>query len=85
MPNMPEMTNLKLDNVVHDLPMSVDQAAAYLGVTSRTVDRWISNSGLPVHRLGAGPKAQKRFYRSELDAWIRNRCSDSRPGQDVAS
>jgi len=67
--------------------MSIDQAAAFLGVTTRTVDRWIITEDLPVHRLGKGPKAPKRFYRSELDAWIRirNRCSDSAPGQDVAS
>jgi len=76
---MSETTNLKLDTVVHDLPMSLDEAATYLLVTSRTVDRWIATNGLPVHRLGAGPKAPKRFYRSELDAWVRSRCSDNTP------
>ena len=56
--------------------MSVDQAAAYLGVTSRTVDRWISNSGLPVHRLGADPRprsastAPSSTPGSEIDAPI---------------
>jgi len=85
MPRMSETTNLKLDTVAHDLPMSVDEAAAYLLVTSRTVDRWIATGGLPVHRLGDGPKAPKRFYRSELDAWVRSRCSDNTPAREAAS
>ena len=82
---MPEMTPLLLDTRAHDAPMSIDEAAAYLKVTPRTVDRYINAAGLPVHRLGAGPKAMKRFYRAELDSWLRSRCSDRAPASEVAS
>lgn len=76
---MVETTNLKLDTGVHDRPMTIRDAARYLEVTTRTVDRWIREQDLPVHRLGTGPKARKRFFASELDTWIRNRCSDATP------
>lgn len=61
--------------------MGVEQAAAYLGVTPRTIDRWIKDSGLPVHRTGptgVGRKPHRRFYRSELDTWLRNRYDSDR-------
>jgi excisionase family DNA binding protein len=65
--------------------MSIDEAARYLNVTPRTVDRYVNAAALPVHRMGAGPKAHKRFYRSELDAWLRSRCSDTAPARDGAA
>lgn len=53
--------------------MGITAAAEYLDVTAKTVDRWIRELGLPVHRIGSGPQARKRFYRSEIDEWVRNR------------
>lgn len=46
--------------------------AAYLGRSPRTVQRWLADYGLPVHRMGgaAGPIFA---YTDELDLWLRNR------------
>jgi len=69
---------VKLDRV-RDTPtvwLDVDGAADHFGVTGRTIDRWEKEAGLPVHRLGIGPKARKRYDVIELDVWARNRCSD---------
>lgn len=75
---MSETTNLLFDSGAQDVPVGITEAAAFLGVTPRTVDRWIRLEALPVHRLGSGPKAQKRFYLSELDQWIRSRYAADR-------
>ena len=76
---------MQFDKLAINAPMTIQEAAAYLSVTPRTVDRFICEDELPVHRMGDGPKAQKRFYRSELDAWLRSRCSDNTPAREVAS
>lgn len=46
--------------------------ADYLGRSPRTVQRWLADYGLPVHRLGgsAGPIFA---YKDELSAWLRDR------------
>jgi len=46
--------------------------ARYLGRSSRTVQRWHSAYGLPVHRLG-GATGSIFAYADELDGWLRNR------------
>lgn len=61
--------------------MRIDGAAAYLGVTTRTIDRYIEEQGLPVHRIGTGPKPRKYFFRSDLDEWLRNRWSARTAGE----
>jgi len=43
--------------------------AEYLKRSPRTVQRWHSNFGLPVHRLGGG-KGPIFSYSDELDAWL---------------
>lgn len=59
-----------------DAPGTLARVADYLDVSTKTVTRWITDHGLPVHRVGTGPRATMRFYRVEVDAWLRNRCSD---------
>ena len=79
---MQETTPLKLDRVRDNLPMPAHEAATYLGVTLDGLAKLIAGDPeFPVHRLGRGPKAHRRFYRSELDAWLRSRCSDQAPRQ----
>lgn len=56
--------------------MGIAAVAEYLDVTEPTVRRWIRELGLPVHRIGGGANghlARLRFYRSEVDEWVRNR------------
>lgn len=79
MSDMSEMTNVKLDMQEHDRPVTIVQAAAHFGVTTRTIDRWEQIAGLPVHRVGGGPKARKFYFLAELNLWARSRCSAPTP------
>jgi hypothetical protein len=45
--------------------------SSYLGRACRTVQRWYSEYGLPIHRLG-GSKSSVFAYADELDDWMRN-------------
>jgi excisionase family DNA binding protein len=47
--------------------LRIDEAARLLGVSSKTVRRWIELDGLPVHRLG--PRSP-RINEAELREWI---------------
>ena len=78
--HMSRMTNMKLDIGVEDRPMTAKQAADYLQVNWQKLRDWEVRLGLPVHRLGVGPKAQRRFYRAELDQWVKSRCINTDPG-----
>jgi tetratricopeptide (TPR) repeat protein len=46
--------------------------ASYLGRSSRTVQRWHAEYGLPVHHLG-GDASSVYAYTDELDLWLRRR------------
>jgi len=46
--------------------------AKYLGRSSRTVQRWHAEYGLPVHHLG-GEASSVYAYTDELDLWLRRR------------
>ena len=48
--------------------ISVEEAAAYLGVTKETIRNWIKKTDIPAHRIG---KLWK-FKRSELDEWVKS-------------
>jgi len=65
--------------------MAAGEAAHYLGVSVDMLARF-EKEGLVTHRLGTGPKAQRRWYRTDLDAFVtrasRNRCSAESPGGD---
>jgi len=49
------------------------EIAAYLGRTTRTVQRWEREAGLPVHRLRRDRQGSVYAVRSELDEWWRSR------------
>jgi hypothetical protein len=80
---MKRMTSVKVAPVAHDQPMTARQAAAYLQVGLARLRQWEAQYGLPTHRLGAGPKAQRRYFAAELDGWIKSRCIDTAPGDDT--
>lgn len=50
------------------------QAAEHLAVTTRTIERWQRDAGLPYFRVGS----RCRYRASELDAWATSSRS-SRP------
>lgn len=49
---------------------TVREAAIYLGVTPRTVENYIALGELRSGRIGRGPKAHHRIFRSECDRFL---------------
>ena len=49
------------------------EIAAYLGRDIRTVQRWETTRGLPVHRLPGAGRGAVYALRSEIDQWSRSR------------
>ena len=47
--------------------ISIDEAAAYLGVKPSTIRAWIKSKNMPHHRVGG---KLLKFKRSEIDEWI---------------
>jgi len=47
--------------------LSVDDIAAHLGVKRDTIYKWISDKGMPAHKIGRLWKFQKQ----EVDIWVR--------------
>ena len=48
--------------------LSADAIAMHLGVTKDTVYAWISEKGMPAHRVGRLWK----FQATEIDEWVRS-------------
>ena len=67
-----------------DAYLSVEQVAAYLGVSKDTVYTWRTLKGMPAHRLGRLWK----FKKDEVDSWVKSggaaahRQTDSSKEQD---
>lgn len=53
---------------------SWNQVARYMGKGVRTVQRWESDFGLPVRRLGKGKKNAVIAYTADLDEWVTQQC-----------
>ncbi len=59
--------------------LSVGEIAEYLGIAKDTVYTWISDKGLPAHRIGRFWK----FKRSEVDEWVhQGKAGDGRRHDD---
>ena len=48
--------------------LSVDEIAAYLGVSRDTVYRWIEARGFPSHKVGRSWKSKV----AEIDEWVKS-------------
>lgn len=83
MPGMDQMTSMKFDE---NGLMTAQEVAERLRVTLASVAAYekLEENPLPVHRLGTGPKAPKRYVRGEVEAWIRSRWSDRNAGQQAS-
>src|SRR5215467_7434723 len=46
------------------------EISVYLDRGVRTVQRWERELGLPVHRVGNGPRSPVHAFPSELKAWL---------------
>jgi len=51
---------------MNDRWLSVDEIGEYLGVKRDTVYKWISDKGMPAHKIGRLWKCKV----SQVDAWI---------------
>jgi tetratricopeptide (TPR) repeat protein len=60
------------------------EIAAFLGRAERTVKRWESERGLPVHRLPGGGRSAVFAYSNELADWLKGR-HDELEADDSAS
>lgn len=70
------MTLRKFEDVRPDLEERADEFASYnemariLGLTTRTLRRWVALKRIPFKRLGA---RTIRFSKPEVEAWLRKR------------
>jgi hypothetical protein len=49
------------------------QIAGFVNASEDTAQRWARESGLPVRRIGSGPRARVTAERSELERWLDQR------------
>ena len=64
---------------MEDRWLSVDEIGNYVGIKRDTVYKWISEKGMPAHKIGRLWK----FKKDEVDDWVRDgKASDSKEGED---
>ena len=52
---------------MEDRWLSVDEIAEYLGVAKDTIYAWVTNKGMPGHKVGRFWK----FKKEDVDVWVR--------------
>lgn len=61
---------------MEDRWLSVDEIAEYLGVAKDTIYAWVTNKGMPGHKVGRFWK----FKKEDVDVWVRaGGAADSAP------
>lgn len=55
-------------------PLTTKQAAEFLGVHFKTVEKFAREGRIPAHRIG---EKILRFYETELDDWLRGTVSSA--------
>ncbi len=64
----------RLDQVSLPEVMTMQEAAKFLCISSRTLDRYVREAAIPYTPLPRrGARAQIRFLRSQLVTWLRQR------------
>lgn len=56
-----------------DQLMTDEEVREYLGVSRPTLLSYRKNHGLPAYKVGSGKQGATRYYRSEVEAWVRSR------------
>ena len=68
MRDFPSFPQIELAGIfMDDRWLSVDEVAQYLGVSRDTVYAWLTDKGMPGHKVGRFWK----FKREDVDAWVR--------------
>jgi excisionase family DNA binding protein len=62
----------------YELPLNTKEAAAYIGLHAKTVERMARCDEIPAHPISGVRRKTWKFYPSELDAWLRGRVNSSR-------
>jgi len=64
---------------MEDRWLSVDEIGDYLGIKRDTVYKWISEKGMPAHKIGRLWK----FKKDEVDTWVRDgKARDFKEGEN---
>src|SRR5881392_1768371 len=79
--------NMLERNIPQKTLESWKQIAAYLERSERTVRRWESSEGLPVHRREHEKQDTVFAFRHEIEAWsrLRTKCSGTSPRAEADS
>jgi excisionase family DNA binding protein len=62
----------------YELPLNTREAAAYVGLHPKTVERMAREGTIPAHPVSGVRRKTWRFYASELDAWLHDRVDSPR-------
>lgn len=62
----------------YELPMTTREAAAYVGMHWKTVEKKAREGTIPAHPVSGVHRKTWKFYASELDAWLRGQVSSPR-------
>ena len=73
------MERRRAQELGHELPLNVKEAAPYVDMHPKTVARMARNGEIPAHPGSGTKRINWKFYASELDAWLRNRLSSDLP------
>ena len=69
----------QIENAVYSLVLNRGEAARFLGVCVRTLDRWCLERGLPRHyrRINPGKRPAPMFFLDDLLEWQHRQLADS--------
>lgn len=70
-----------IENENDDRPWTDIDVMKFLEVSRPTLYNLRRYEGLPAHKLRPGKASPVRYFRDEIEAWLRNRCSSGTPGQ----
>lgn len=62
----------------YELPLNTREAAAYVGLHWKTVERMARFGEIPAHPVSGVRRKTWKYYPSELDAWLRARVNSTR-------
>lgn len=71
-------TSLSPPRVEPEHYVSSDEAASFLKLNLRTVQRLAREGTIPAHPFGEGARKTWRFLLSELDSWMKAKVNSSR-------
>jgi excisionase family DNA binding protein len=62
----------------YELPLNTREAAAYVGLHPKTVERMARQGLIPAHPVSGVRRKTWRFFPSELDAWLHGKIDSPR-------